>query len=228
MRAGASPEDDSGLALDMSADNDRHTHRILTLLARLGYVEEKEERWRFTGTGHTCLVACTQTQTRGPRLLSIDLTQPPSEMSTYALLKLLQANGWSHEQASRSAKKRARVPQNFIGDDKRWFTFVWQKTVSHFYLLALATFDDHKRPVPHLKKEHVYISLLQGEEAPHPKPKRTRLLEEDAVNLHAAPTSRQRAAHRRGSAHNVAQLAPDLPGPDADENLGSELSFRAE
>ena len=150
---------------------------LLQQLQQEGLVEGPP--WKLTSTGearHTLgnRVSDHQCIFRVPS----DILDPATTICQ--LIFRLDEHGWTHEVAADSqAVNEAKESPYLVGADppprKVWYTRDGN-TVFKNYLLALATADDHKLPVPHFALEREYRSLTDPDckDAPAKRPRARR------------------------------------------------------
>ena len=174
----------------VSENNDETVSRKL---AQSGVIEKLTEQglidgppWRLTQAGKNVLVV-------GQRLHSFEnvfrvpeqAPEDPSEcmqLSTYHLVKLLEASGFQHELVDVEGAKRAKLhpyrclQEGQAAGNKVWYTRRGSLGVSGWYLVALLSAEKHGKDVPHFAKQAEYQSLVDPNFVPSRKRTRQKML----------------------------------------------------
>jgi hypothetical protein len=159
--------------------------QVLQELETLGLVamcrrEEHHVACYFTPAGLGKLVRGVTVAAPYHPVLRPNHDQPVQDQSVYELLLWLQKKGWQHVQLGLGQRlASAGVPLCFSGGDRIWVTRANALSVSREYLVLLAAYDEHKRPVPHLQSHATYVELLSGQ--PNPATSRFHFLPDDGT-----------------------------------------------
>ena len=200
------------------SQNDDET--VSRKLAQSGLIEKLTEQglvegppFRLTQAGKNALVV-------GQRLHSFEnvfrvpqqVPEDPVEciqMSTYHLVKLLEASGFQHELVDVAGAKQAKhnpyrcLQEGQAARSKVWYTRRGSLGVSAWYLVALLFAEQHGKDVPHFAKQAECQSLVDPNFVPPRKRTRHKMLydsekgflsdwPEDAIVVAPRPKRRKR------------------------------------
>ena len=183
---------------------------------------DTSSEWQLTLLGKHCLQLGMALFAPRPVFTAPEKLDVESACKTAPVLLLLylQKHGWAFSR--RDEGQKPRIPPAYEAGSARvcWLHHS-QTTLCHEYLAALATAEDHQKPVPHFQRQDVYVSLLGGASSKKPGPRRAKsafqfgtVFDSSLPEAPAQPKRRKVSASHKPKAKHRGQPAQEAPAPE--------------